>query len=87
MMLSRLAGVIAVLGLLSGCANHPVDCTVGIHHSDCAPGTPGYDNPDKFAVADDQECRSYGLTPGTSQYADCRVKLNAAHQAPAGLLQ
>lgn len=73
---------VALLGiaLLGGCANHPVDCAVGIYHSDCLPGTAGYENPDKFAAVDDQQCRSYGLAPGTSQYADCRLRLSAQHK-------
>ena len=64
---------------VSGCANHPVDCAVGFHHADCLPGTPGYDDPDKFSTADDKQCRSFGLQPGTKDYADCRVKLSGQH--------
>jgi hypothetical protein len=68
---------IVLAGLLCSCANHPVDCALGFHHADCLPGTPGYDDPDKFADTDDKACRSYGLSPGTSEYADCRIKLRA----------
>ena len=68
------------ISLLSGCANHPVDCSMGIYHADCLPGTAGYDNPDKFADADDKQCRSYGLAFGTPQYADCRLKLSGEHK-------
>ena len=75
--MKRLCSLIAAL-ILSGCANHPVDCAVGFHHSDCLPGTPGYDDPAKFAAADDKECQSYGLKPGTDAYSACRVKLTTA---------
>lgn len=78
------AVVVASL-LLSACANHPVDCAIGFHHGDCLPGTAGYDNPDKFAATDDKACRSYGLTPGTKDYADCRIKLRGQHKT--GLFQ
>jgi len=71
---------IVAASLLSGCANHPVDCAMGFHHSDCLPGTAGYDNPDKFADVDDKQCKSYGLTYGTPEYADCRLRLSAQHQ-------
>lgn len=72
----------SIVGLLmlSGCANHPIDCAVGFTHSDCLPGTAGYDNPEKFSEADDKQCRSYGLAFGTPQYADCRLRLSAQHQ-------
>lgn len=66
--------------LLAGCANHPMDCAVGFHHSDCLPGTAGYDDPNKFAGKDDEQCRSYGLTPGTHDYADCRLKLSSSRE-------
>jgi hypothetical protein len=76
----RLIGfALASVLLLGGCANHPMDCAVGFHHADCLPGTAGYDNPDKFSAADDKQCRSYGLVPGTSDYANCRVKLATQH--------
>ena len=64
----------------SGCANHPIDCSVGFYHADCLPGTAGYDNPDKFADADDKQCKSYGLQFGSPQYADCRLKLSSEHK-------
>jgi hypothetical protein len=66
--------------LLAGCANHPIDCATGFHHADCLPGTLGYDDPQKFAAEDDKLCKSYGLTPGTTPYADCRIKLTASRQ-------
>ena len=72
--------VIALAGLLTACANHPIDCAVGFHHADCLPGTAGYDDPDKFAKADDKACQSYGLKAGTPEYADCRIKLRGQHK-------
>jgi len=32
-----------LLLLVTGCANHPVDCALGFVHADCLPGTMGYD--------------------------------------------
>jgi hypothetical protein len=37
----RLALIVGA-AILAGCANHPVDCAVGIYHADCLPGTAGY---------------------------------------------
>lgn len=82
--MKRIVCAVLVSACLSGCANHPVDCAVGFHHEDCLPGTAGYDNPDKFADQDDKACQSYGLKAGTSEYADCRVKLRGQHDG--GLL-
>jgi len=74
--------LVLLLGLaLSGCANHPLDCGVGFTHADCLPGTPGYQDPNKFAATDDKQCQSYGLQPGTTPYADCRIKLSNQHKA------
>jgi hypothetical protein len=73
--------VIAAL-MLCGCANHPIDCGVGIYHADCLPGMAGYSDPDKFAVIDDTQCKSYGLTFGTPAYAECRERLSAQHRGP-----
>jgi hypothetical protein len=77
---SRIVASIILATILAGCANHPIDCGVGFYHSDCLPGTAGYDDPKKFEAIDDQQCRSYGLAPGTTPYADCRLKLSAQHQ-------
>ena len=77
---TRIVALVLLSGLLYGCANHPIDCAVGFHHSDCLPGTAGYDDPAKFADADDKQCRSYGLQPGTQPYADCRIKLSGQHK-------
>ena len=79
MRVRRFAMILSAI-YLSGCANHPVDCALGFYHSDCLPGTAGYDDPNKFANVDDQQCQSYGLKLGTAEYADCRMKLQAQHQ-------
>jgi hypothetical protein len=71
------AFVICICLTLTSCANHPIDCAMGIHHSDCLPDTAGYDDPNKFADTDDKLCQSYGLKFGTSEYADCRVRLTS----------
>ena len=76
----RVTAILIVLVIIAGCANHPVDCALGFHHADCLPGTAGYDDPDKFAAVDDKACQSYGLKPGTNEYADCRIKLRGQHK-------
>jgi hypothetical protein len=78
--------IVSVCTALAGCANHPIDCALGIHHSDCLPDTAGYDDPNKFGDADDKLCQSYGLKFGTAQYADCRVRLTAQHQGTEPVL-
>lgn len=37
-------------------------------------------DPSTFADVDDKQCRSYGLTFGTHDYADCRIRLSAQHR-------
>lgn len=44
-----------------------------------APAVP-YGDPASFAAIDDKQCRSYGLTFGTHDYADCRIRLSAQHR-------
>jgi hypothetical protein len=67
--------------VLSGCANHPLDCSLGISHQDCLPGTSGYQ-----AIANRQDnadalCQSYGLRLGTVEYAQCRQNIDAQQSA------
>ena len=76
----RAVQIMFLATLLSGCANHPIDCAVGFVHADCLPGTAGYADPDKFAAEDDKACQSYGLKPETSEYTDCRIKLRGQHK-------
>jgi hypothetical protein len=44
-----------------------------------APAVP-YGDPASFAATDDRQCRSYGLTFGTHDYAECRIRLSAQHR-------
>jgi hypothetical protein len=37
-------------------------------------------DPYDFAAVDDKQCRSYGLTFGSRDYADCRIRLSAQHR-------
>jgi hypothetical protein len=37
-------------------------------------------DPSTFADVDDKQCRSYGLTFGSHDYADCRIRLSAQHR-------
>lgn len=74
--------------MLTGCANHPLDCATGlIAWDDCLPGTKGYairqESLRKLAATqqqqantDDAQCQSYGAKPGTDTYVNCRVQLN-----------
>ncbi|WP_225607280.1 hypothetical protein [Pseudomonas sp. PDM10] len=80
-----MAGV--ALLALAGCANHPVDCSIGITWDDCLPDTKGYANRQESlnnlaaakelqAAKDDAQCQSYGATPGSDAYVNCRVQLD-----------
>jgi hypothetical protein len=80
-MMCKVALIILMGVTMGSCANHPIDCAVGFTHPDCLPGTAGYQDPKKFEATDDKQCQSYGLTPGTTPYADCRIKLSAQHKA------
>lgn len=77
----------AALLALAGCANHPLDCSMGIARDDCLPDTKGYANRQENlsniaaakevqAAKDDAQCRSYGATPGSDAYVNCRVQLD-----------
>jgi hypothetical protein len=44
------------------------------------PVTVGRGDPSAFADVDDKQCRSYGLTFGSRDYADCRIRLSAQHR-------
>jgi hypothetical protein len=77
----RLATIMLVLTniLISGCANHSVDCTMGAGHNGCTPGTKEYEqmvqlqqDAKSAAEIDDAICRSYGAEPGSTAYAECR---------------
>ena len=79
-------GAVALLAL-AGCANHPLDCSMGMARDDCLPGTNGYANRQESlnnlaaakqlqAAKDDAQCQSYGATPGSDAYVNCRVQLD-----------
>jgi hypothetical protein len=55
--------------LVSGCADFPGRCGLGISHEDCAQA-PGEAN--QFPT-DDAICRSYGFKFGEPDYARCRA--------------
>jgi hypothetical protein len=63
--------------LISGCAGHSVDCTMGVGHDGCAPGTKEYDEMEQkqqdaktTAEIDDARCQAYGAR-GTPGYVEC----------------
>jgi hypothetical protein len=68
--------------LLAGCS-HSFDCSHGIWHDDCEPGTPAYVQKQKADAetaaandaADDAKCRAYNLVPDTPAYLKCRDQL------------
>ena len=79
----RLATLLLMLTciLISGCASHSVDCTMGAGHNGCTPGTKEYEQmvqqqEDTKASddIDDAVCRSFGAEPGTPAYTECRRK-------------
>ena len=45
-----------------------------------APAGVARGEPSEFADVDDKQCRSYGLTFGSRDYADCRIRLSAQHR-------
>ena len=63
----RRLGPLALALLLAGCGAR--DCAYGIAHRDCV----AEGNTRVAFPQDDVICRSYGLTPGTRDYATCRA--------------
>jgi hypothetical protein len=74
-----------VLLALGGCANHPLDCSMGVALDDCLPGTNGYASRQERsnnltaakelqAAKDDAHCQSYGAAPGSDAYVNCGVQ-------------
>jgi hypothetical protein len=78
--LHRVSFVFVALAL-SGCANHPLDCSLGISHNDCLPGTAGYQAIANRQNSADAVCQSYGLRFGTAEYAQCRQNIDAQQNA------
>jgi hypothetical protein len=77
---------------LTGCENipHPLDCATGlIAWANCPPGTAGYNERQTHVLQeqenDDTRCASYGFSPGTDAFAQCRENLDIdrAHQENA----
>ena len=77
----RLAPLLLMLTsiLISGCASHSVDCTMGAGHNGCVPGTKEYEQMVQLqqdvksaAEIDDTVCRSFGAEPGSMIYVECR---------------
>ncbi|PTT31883.1 hypothetical protein [Pseudomonas sp. HMWF021] len=77
----------ALMVLVAGCSNHPMECALGTPRADCLPGTKGYAERQRRAdqaeaveaarnATDDAKCRSYGAVPGTDTYVNCRVQLD-----------
>ena len=65
--------------IISGCANHSVDCTLGAGRNGCTPGTKEYkqmiqrqQDEKSSDDIDDAVCRSFGAEPETAAYAECR---------------
>jgi len=82
----RVASLLLVTFALAGCANHSLDCSLGLWHDDCEPGSRAYalkqaDDAKAKAIdaandaKDDAECRSYGFKPDTPSYAQCRKRV------------
>ena len=63
---ARVGVTLASALLLGGCGVR--DCALDINHGDCL----AQGSPNAFYPEDDLTCRSYGLTPGTRDYATCR---------------
>lgn len=76
----KFVSAILACAMLTACAGHPLDCSMGIPHGDCAPGSPGFYNGPGRAEADANQCTSYGFAPGTDGYANCRMGLDQGRQ-------
>ena len=63
-----LSAVLALAAALAVSGCDPRDCALGIAHRDCYP----QGSPLAMFPQDDAICRSYGLDPGTRDYAACR---------------
>jgi hypothetical protein len=82
----RFASLFVMSFVLIACANHSLDCSMGIWHDDCEPGSRAYEQKKDAdakqmatdaanAAKDDAECRSYGFKPDTPSYVQCRTRL------------
>jgi hypothetical protein len=58
----------------------PVPARLDSASTAAAPVTIPRGDPSTFSDVDDKQCRSYGLTFGSHDYADCRIRLSAQHR-------
>ena len=65
---------------ISPAAAKPAAVSPGVAPVSPAPVVVSRGDPGAFAEADDKQCRSYGLTFGSRDYADCRIRLSAQHR-------
>jgi hypothetical protein len=65
---------------ISPAAARPTAVNPGVAAISAAPVVVSRGDPGAFADVDDRQCRSYGLTFGSHDYADCRIRLSAQHR-------
>jgi hypothetical protein len=58
----------------------PAPARPAVPAANAGPATVSRGDPSEFADVDDKQCRSYGLTFGSRDYADCRIRLSAQHR-------
>jgi hypothetical protein len=58
----------------------PVAVTPAAVSPGVVPAVVSRGDPSAFADVDDKQCRSYGQTFGSHDYADCRIRLSAQHR-------
>jgi hypothetical protein len=61
-------------------AASPVGASPAVINPVVVPAAMSRGDPREFAAIDDRQCRSYGLTFGSHDYADCRIRLSAQHR-------
>lgn len=76
----RLAMILAAALLGVSCSGHPLDCSLGIEHRDCRPGTAGHTARQERLAADRTACLEYGFQEGTPDYAQCRMVLDQSYE-------
>jgi hypothetical protein len=64
--LSRMVMILGLVLTVAGCAGSPLGDAIG--------------GADAVAAREDAYCRSIGLNPGTSEYANCRMTMNNQRQ-------
>jgi hypothetical protein len=66
--------------VISPVAVTPAVVSPGVAPVSATPAVVSRGDPSAFADVDDRQCRSYGLTFGSRDYADCRIRLSAQHR-------